>query len=37
MIKIEIKDSVKIIKNRNKIHYFVNALASKYLNSTITL
>ena len=22
MIKIEIKDSVKIIENRNKIHYF---------------
>ena len=26
MIKIEIKDSVKIIKNRNKIHYFVSGI-----------
>ena len=36
IIKIEIKDSVKIIENRNKINYFVSALtchdamASKY-------
>ena len=26
MIKIEIKDSVKIIENRNKIHYFVSGI-----------
>ena len=26
MIKIEIKDSVKIIANRNKIHYFVSGI-----------
>ena len=26
MIKIELKDSVKIIKNRNKIHYFVSGI-----------
>ena len=26
MIKIEIKYSVKIIKNRNKIHYFVSGI-----------
>ena len=26
MIKIEIKDSVKIIKNINKIHYFVSGI-----------
>ena len=24
MIKIEIKDSVTIIENRNKIHYFIS-------------
>ena len=34
MIKIEIKDSVKIIENRNKIHYIVT---SKYSISTLTL
>ena len=26
MIKIVIKDSVKIIENRNKIHYFVSGI-----------
>ena len=26
MIKIEIKDSVKTIENRNKIHYFVSGI-----------
>ena len=26
MIKIEIKDIVKIIENRNKIHYFVSGI-----------
>ena len=26
MIKIEIKDSVKIIENRNKIYYFVSGI-----------
>ena len=26
MIKIEIKDSVKIIENRNKINYFVSGI-----------
>ena len=26
MIKIEIKDSLKIIENRNKIHYFVSGI-----------
>ena len=26
MIKIEIKDSVKIIENINKIHYFVSGI-----------
>ena len=26
MTKIEIKDSVKIIENRNKIHYFVSSI-----------
>ena len=26
MIKIEIKDSVKIIENRNKIHYFASVI-----------
>ena len=26
MIKIEIKDSVKIIENRNKLHYFVSGI-----------
>ena len=26
MIKIEIKDSVKIIENGNKIHYFVSGI-----------
>ena len=30
---IEIKDSIKIIKNRNKIHYFVSDIAI----STLTL
>ena len=35
MIKIEIKYSVKIIENRNKIHYFVSGL--KYSISTLTL
>ena len=35
MIKIEIKDSVQIIENRNKIHYFISA--SKYSISTLTL
>ena len=29
MIKIEIKDSVKIIENRNKIHYFVSGIEKK--------
>ena len=33
MIKIEIKDSVKIIENRNKIHYFV----IKKCNYSITI
>ena len=35
MIKIEIKDIVKIIENRNKIHYFVSGM--KYSISTLTL
>ena len=26
MIKIELKDSVKIIENRNKIHYFASVI-----------
>ena len=26
MIEIEIRDSVKIIENRNKIHYFVSGI-----------
>ena len=32
MIKIEIKDSVKIIENRNKIHYFVSGIEIFYFN-----
>ena len=35
MIKLEIKDSVKIFENRNKIHYFVSG--NKYSISTITV
>ena len=35
MIKIELEDSVKIIENRNKIHYFISG--SKYSISTLTL
>ena len=30
MINIEIKDSVKIIENRNKIHYFVSGIEILY-------
>ena len=32
MIKIEIKDSVNIIENRNKIHYFVSGI---FINNVI--
>ena len=39
MIKIEIKDSIKRIENRNKIHYLVSHLPSciEILNFTLTL
>ena len=32
MIKIEIKDNVKIIQNRNEIHYFGSEIFNFYFN-----